>query len=326
MENTRRPRRARINRAMRDLVEENQLSPKDLIAPLFVIEGTDKKETITSMPGKFRLSIDLLLEEVAELKSLGVNCISLFPALDDSLKTKMAEESYNPDGLFQRAIKEVKNKFPETLIMSDVAMDPYSSDGHDGIVNDKTGEILNDETLEILGKMALSQAAAGSDIVGPSDMMDHRVAHLRNTLDGEGFKNVSIMSYTAKYASAFYGPFRDALESAPKWGDKKTYQMNPANWREALLELEQDEIEGADILMVKPGQSYLDIVARMREATTLPIAAYQVSGTYAMVKAAGEKGWIDEESVMMEMLLGFKRAGADMILTYFSKEAAKLMN
>ena len=321
-----RPRRNRYREGVRKLVRENSLSVNDLIAPLFVIDGTNTEIPVASMPGQSRFSIDLLVKEVKELHLLGVPGVSLFPALDDSLKNSTATESYNDDGLFQRAIKEVKNACPDMIVMTDVAMDPYSSDGHDGLVDPKTGEILNDETLDILAKMSISQAKAGSDIIGPSDMMDGRVAYIRDALDDEGFTKTSIMSYTAKYASAFYGPFRDALDSAPKSGDKLTYQMDYANSREAIRETHMDEFEGADILMVKPGLSYLDIIAKMREHTTLPIAAYNVSGEYAMVKAAAEKGWIDGEKIMLEMLMSFKRAGSDMILTYFAKEAAKIIS
>ena len=322
---TYRPRRNRKSEAMRRLVRENILTTNDLIAPLFVIEGENKSIKIDSMPGQARLTIDLLVKEVEELWNLGISCVSLFPALDDSKKDKYATESYNDEGLFQRAIRAVKKACPEVIIMTDVAMDPYSSDGHDGIV-DADGNIINDDTLEILANMAISQARAGSDIIGPSDMMDGRVGFIRDALDDAGFTGTSIMSYTAKYASAFYGPFRDALDSAPKSGDKKTYQMDYSNKREAIRETILDEQEGADILMVKPGLSYLDIINDMRSNTTLPIAAYNVSGEYAMVKAASEKGWIDGEAVMMEMLVSFKRAGSDMILTYFAKEAAKVLN
>lgn len=320
-----RPRRNRVNSSMRALVCENQLTVNDLIAPLFVIDGEKQKIEISSMPGQFRYSLDLLLKEIAELDSLGIKCVSLFPALPDSCKDKYASESKNSNGLFQRTIRAVKESFPHMLVMSDVAMDPYSSDGHDGIVDSETGNILNDETLKILADMAVSQAKAGSDIIGPSDMMDGRVAYIRDALDKEGFSNVAIMSYTAKYASSFYGPFRDALDSAPKSGDKKTYQMDFSNTREALREAELDIKEGADILMVKPGLPYLDVIKSLKDNTHLPIAAYNVSGEYAMIKAADEKGWIDGKSAMMESLISFKRAGADMILTYFAKEAAQLL-
>ena len=251
--------------------------------------------------------------------------MSLFPAIEEKLKNQKASEAYNPDGLYQRAIKEVKNAIPELLVMTDVALDPYSSDSHDGLVDPKTGEILNDATLEVLAKMSLVQAKSGSDILGPSDMMDGRVGFIRDALDEENYTNTAIMSYAAKYASAFYGPFRDALNSAPKKGDKKTYQMDFANVREALREAYLDESEGADVLMVKPGLPYLDVIKTLRENTTLPLAAYNVSGEYAMVKAAHERGFIDGDKVMIEMLWSFKRAGADMILTYFAKEASRLL-
>lgn len=321
-----RSRRNRKSAAIRSLVQQNTITPNDLIAPLFFIEGSGQKVTIESMPGQFRYSVDLLVKEVKQLHNLGIKCVSLFPAVDDSLKTSDARESFNPNGLNQRAISEVKNAVPEMLIMTDIALDPYSSDGHDGIVNKETGEILNDETLEVLVKMALCQANAGSDILGPSDMMDGRVLAIRKALEEEGHKNVNIMSYTAKYASSFYGPFRDALDSAPKSGDKKTYQMDFANSDEAIREAIQDANEGADILMVKPGLSYLDIIYRLKQESLLPIAAYNVSGEYAMVKAAQQNGWLDGEKIMVETLTSFKRAGADIILTYFAKEMAQLLN
>jgi len=326
MLNISRPRRNRRTPAIRNLVRETNLSSHDLIAPLFVIEGQNVFEPIHSMPGISRLSIDLLVKECKELHALGVPCVSLFPAIDNKLKDTRATEAYNPNGLYQRAIKEVKNAIPELLVMTDVALDPYSSDGHDGLVDPKTGEILNDATLEVLAKMSLVQAKSGSDILGPSDMMDGRIGFIRDALDEENLTNTAIMSYAAKYASAFYGPFRDALNSAPKLGDKKTYQMDFANVREALREAYLDESEGADILMVKPGLPYLDVIKTIRDNTTLPMAAYNVSGEYAMVKAAAEKGWIDGEKVMIEMLWAFKRAGSDMILTYFAKEAARVLN
>lgn len=326
MLNLSRPRRNRKSQAIRNLIRETQLTPHDLIAPLFVIDGTNVKDPIHSMPGIHRLSVDLLVKECKELYNLGVPCVSLFPAIDEKLKTPEAKEAYNPGGLYQRAIKEVKNAVPELLVMTDVALDPYSSDGHDGLVDPKTGEIKNDETLEVLARMSLVQAKSGSDILGPSDMMDGRVGYIRDALDEENLTNTAIMSYAAKYASAFYGPFRDALNSAPKKGDKKTYQMDYANVREALREAYLDESEGADILMVKPGLPYLDVIKAIRENTTLPMAAYNVSGEYAMVKAAAERGWVDGEKVMIEMLWAFKRAGSDMILTYFAKEAAACLN
>ena len=326
MLNISRPRRNRKSDAIRRLVRETSLTPHDLIAPLFVKEGQNLREPISSMPGIHRFSIDELVKECRELFALGIPCVSLFPAIEDKLKDTRASEAYNPNGLYQRAIKEVKNAVPDLLVMTDVALDPYSSDGHDGLVDPKTGEILNDQTLEVLAKMSIVQTKSGSDILGPSDMMDGRVGYIRDALDEENLINVAIMSYAAKYASAFYGPFRDALGSAPKKGDKKTYQMDYANVREALREAYLDESEGADILMVKPGLPYLDVIKTLRDNTTLPLAAYNVSGEYAMVKAAGEKGWIDEEKVMIEMLWAFKRAGADMILSYFAKDAARVLN
>ena len=326
MLNISRPRRNRRTPAIRNLVRETNLTSHDLIAPLFVMEGKNISEPIHSMPGISRFSIDLLVQECKELYSLGIPCVSLFPAINDKLKDNKASEAYNPNGIYQQAIKEVKNAIPELLVMTDVALDPYSSDGHDGLVDPKSGEILNDATLEVLARMALVQAKSGSDILGPSDMMDGRIGFIRDALDEENLINTAIMSYAAKYASAFYGPFRDALGSAPKKGDKKTYQMDYANVREALREAYLDESEGADILMVKPGLPYLDVIKTIRDNTTLPMAAYNVSGEYAMVKAASEKGWIDGEKVMIEMLWSFKRAGSDMILTYFAKEAARLLN
>ncbi|MDA9793066.1 porphobilinogen synthase [Bacteriovoracaceae bacterium] len=317
-----RSRRNRKNEGIRSLIRENSVTVNDMIAPLFFIEGKSQKIPIDSMPGQYRYSLDLLVKEVKELEKLGINCISLFPAIDESLKTTCASESFNRDGLNQRAIKEIKNAVPEMLIMTDIALDPYNSDGHDGIVDKKNGEILNDETLEVLMKMALCQAQAGSDILGPSDMMDGRVLAIREALEENNFRNTNIMSYTAKYASAFYGPFRDALDSSPKSGDKKTYQMDFSNSNEAIREAIQDEQEGADILMVKPGLSYLDVIYRLKQKSNLPIAAYNVSGEYAMVKAAAQNGWINGEQIMLETLTAFKRAGADIILTYFAKEMA----
>jgi porphobilinogen synthase len=326
MLNISRPRRNRKTDAIRRLVRESHLSTSDLIAPLFVKEGQSLKEEIKTMPGVYRYSIDELVKECRELHALGVPCVSLFPAIDEKLKDARASEAYNPNGLYQRAVKEVKNAIPDLMVMTDIALDPYSSDGHDGLVDQKTGEILNDQTLEVLAKMALVQAKAGADIVGPSDMMDGRIGYIRDSLDEENFTNVTIMSYAAKYASAYYGPFRDALGSAPKKGDKKTYQMDYANVREALREAYLDESEGADILMVKPGMLYLDVIKTLRDNTTLPIAAYNISGEYAMVKAAASMGMIDYDSAMLEMLWAFKRAGSDMILTYFAKDAARILN
>lgn len=320
-----RPRRNRVNEVIRSLVRETHLGANHLIAPLFVIEGQNKCVPVASMPGQNRLSIDLLIKEARELYDLGIRTVALFPAIDEKLKTPDAREAYNPDGLNARAIRELKNALPEMMIMGDVALDPYSSEGHDGLVNAK-GEILNDESIEILVKQALCEARAGVDIIGPSDMMDGRVAQIREALDEEGFKNTLIMSYSAKYASAYYGPFRDALDSAPKKGDKKTYQMDYANSTEALREAALDEQEGADILMVKPGLPYLDVIYRLKQNFALPIAAYNVSGEYAMVKAAVERGWLDNDKVIIETLTSFRRAGADIILTYFAKEAAQILN
>ena len=316
----RRPRRNRKSQVIRDMVEETQVSKNDLIFPLFLIEGKNKKTEVDSMPGIFRLSPDLILKEIEECMNLGIRAFDIFPAVEDSYKDKTATKSYDPGFFYLKTLREVKKQFPEACIMTDVAMDPYSSDGHDGLV--KEGKILNDETLEILAKMSLAQAETGIDILGPSDMMDGRVGFIRNTLDTNGFKDVSIMSYTAKYASGFYNPFRDALDSAPKFGDKKTYQMNPANRREALIEAGLDADEGADFLMVKPALAYLDIIRLLKDNTSLPVAAYNVSGEYSMIKAASQKGWLDGDRVMRETLLSIKRAGADIILTYFAKEFA----
>ncbi|GGG08779.1 porphobilinogen synthase [Pontibacter amylolyticus] len=318
---TKRPRRNRYNEVIRSMVQETALELNDFIFPLFIIEGQNQKVEVASMPGINRYSVDTLLDEVASCVDLGIKAFAPFPSIPENLKDKYAKESANPEGLFPRAIREIKKNFPDVVLMTDVAMDPYSSDGHDGIVIN--GEIVNDETLEVLGNMALTQAQAGADIVGPSDMMDGRVGHIRRVLDENGFHKVGIMSYTAKYASAFYGPFRDALDSAPKMGDKKTYQMNPANSREALIEAALDTEEGADYLMVKPALAYLDIIKLLRDNSHLPIAAYNVSGEYAMVKAAGLKGWIDGEKAMLESLLSIKRAGADIILSYFAKDFAE---
>lgn len=317
---THRPRRNRKNQAIRNLVQENQVLVSDLIYPVFLNDGKNNKTEIKSMPGIYRFTLDLLLKEIESCLKLGITTFAPFPNIDEKLKNKTASESWNKKGIYLRAIKEIKKQFPEAILMTDVAMDPYSSDGHDGFVKD--GEILNDETLEILARMAVAQAEAGSDMVGPSDMMDGRVGYIREELDEAGFTNTSIMAYTAKYASAFYGPFRDALESAPKFGDKKTYQMNPANSKEALLEAEFDFAEGADFLMVKPALSYLDVIKLLNDNFTLPIAAYNVSGEYAMVKAAAAKGWIDGDKTRDEILLSMKRAGAKVILTYFAKEWA----
>lgn len=319
----RRPRRNRKSESVRQLVQETTLSVSDFIFPMFVMEGTGITSEVKSMPGIYRYSIDTLLEELKEVTDLGIKAIDLFPNYPESRKDKIASESYKEDTFYLKAISAVKEKFPELTIMTDVAMDPYSSDGHDGLV--ENGKIVNDATLHILGKMSLAQARAGADILGPSDMMDGRVGYLRELLDDEDFTDVSIMSYTAKYASAYYGPFRDALDSAPKFGDKKTYQMNPANRREALIEADLDVAEGADFLMVKPAMCYLDIIRLLHDNFDLPIAAYNVSGEYSMVKAASQNGWLDYDRTVLETLMSIKRAGAKVILTYFAKDAARLI-
>ena len=316
-----RPRRNRASAAVRGLVRETHLLPGQLIAPLFVKDGDGTAEPIASMPGVARLSLPDLLREVESSMELGIRSFVLFPAVEEGLKDEVATYGTSTDNFYLRLASEVKARFPEAYLMSDVALDPYSSDGHDGVVRD--GEIVNDETLPILAKMAVVQAQAGFDCIGPSDMMDGRVGVIRDALDAAGHTQTSIMSYTAKYASAFYGPFRDALESAPKHGDKKTYQMDPANRREALREAELDMMEGADIVMVKPALCYLDVIMALKEVSDRPIAAYNVSGEYAMLKAAAEKGWIDYDKAMPEMLLSIHRAGADVILTYFAKEYAQ---
>lgn len=316
----RRPRRNRKNEVIRHLVQETSLSIHDFIYPVFVSSEIKDKQEIVSMPGIYRFSPNTILKEIEECMKLGLKAFAIFPHISESLKDNYASESMNEKGLYLSTIRMIKAHFPECFLITDVAMDPYSSYGHDGVV--ENNEILNDKTLEVLGKMALAQANVGSDMVAPSDMMDGRVAHIRKVLDENGYTNVSILSYTAKYASAFYGPFRDALDSAPKFGDKKTYQMNPANIREALVELELDIHEGADIVMVKPALSYLDIIHLFKQNCHLPIAAYNVSGEYAMVKAAGQKQWIDEKKVRDELLLSIKRSGADIILSYFAKEWA----
>ncbi len=319
-----RPRRNRKSAVIRSMVEETKLSASDFMCPLFLLEGKNKKTEVESMPGIYRYTTDLMLKEIEACMKLGIKSFDIFPVVDEKHKDKEATISYDPDFFYNQTLKTVKEEFPEACIMTDVAMDPYSTDGHDGLV-DENGIILNDETLEILGGMALTQAEMGVDIIGPSDMMDGRVEYIRDLLDESGFEDTSIMSYTAKYASAFYGPFRDALDSAPKSGDKKTYQMNPANQREAIIEADLDEEEGADFLMVKPALAYLDVIKLLKDNYDLPIAAYNVSGEYAMIKAAGQKGWLDSQAAMMESLLSIKRAGASVILTYFAKEAAMVL-
>src|SRR6056297_807797 len=318
-----RGRRLRASNAMRDMVAEHNLKPADFIAPVFVMEGENEKVEIPSMPDYYRYTLDLLMEEIKELKEVGIRSVLVFAKVPDELKDNKGTEALNPDGLMQRAVRAIKEEYPDMLVMTDIAMDPYSSYGHDGIVED--GKILNDESVEVLTKMAVSHAEAGADMVAPSDMMDGRIGSMRRALDEEGFKDTGIMAYSAKYASGYYGPFRDALDSAPGFGDKKTYQMDPSNVTEAVKEAITDEQEGADIIMVKPGIPYLDVVRAVKEVVNLPVSVYNVSGEYAMIKAAAEKGWINEEEAMMEALIGFKRAGADLIATYFAKDAAKLI-
>ena len=319
-----RPRRNRKSESVRNLTQETQITTNDFIFPLFLLEGANDKIEVDSMPGIYRLGLDQMLKEIESCLKMGIHAFDVFPVVPEHYKDKIATKSFDSDFFYQNALKKIKTEFPEATIMTDVALDPYNSDGHDGIVKD--GKILNDETLEVLGKQALSQAECGIDIIGPSDMMDGRVEYIRDVLDAHGFQDVSIMSYTAKYASAFYGPFRDALDSAPKAGDKKTYQMDPANQQEALIEADLDAAEGADFLMVKPALAYLDVINLLKENYSLPIAAYNVSGEYAMLKAAAEKGWLDYDSVMAETLLSIKRAGANIILTYHAKEFAQLGN
>jgi porphobilinogen synthase len=318
----RRPRRNRKNDVIRAQHRETNIHTDHLIYPLFVVDGHQQKSEVSSLPGQYRLPLTDLLKEVEACMELGIRCFDLFPAVDEALKDTAASYSYHEDNFYLHYIRAVKERFPEAVVMTDVAMDPYSSDGHDGVV--ENGKIVNDPTLEVLGKMSVAQAEAGADIIGPSDMMDGRVEHIRMALDDAGYSDVSIMSYTAKYASAYYGPFRDALDSAPKFGDKKTYQMDPANQSEALLEAELDYAEGADYLMVKPALCYLDVIHLLKENFPIPIAAYNVSGEYAMLKAAAANGWIDYDRAMSEMLLSIKRAGADVILTYFAKEFAQM--
>jgi porphobilinogen synthase len=319
-----RPRRLRRTAGLRSMVQETHLTVNDLIYPVFVMEGEEQREEIESMPDCYRYSLDLLLKEVAEVYALGIPAIALFPVIPFELKDATGSESYNPDGLVQRTVKAIKQSVPGLVVITDVALDPFTTHGHDGVI-DEQGRILNDPTVEILVKMSLSQAAAGCDMVAPSDMMDGRVGAIRRALDAAGYIDVGILAYSAKYASAYYGPFRDALGSAPQFGDKKTYQMDSANSTEALKEIVLDIAEGADIVMVKPALAYLDIIWRVREYTNLPVAAYNVSGEYAMIKAASQQGWIDEKKVMLETLTSIKRSGADLILTYFAKEVALLL-
>lgn len=317
-----RPRRNRKHPAIRAMVEETFLRPSNLIYPLFLSNASEEKVAIQSLPDLYRLNLDGIQNEIEQCLELGLKTFVIFPVIPEEFKDKTATYSYAEENFYLNGIRKLKEQFPGIILMSDVALDPYNIDGHDGIV--KNGEILNDETLPVLGKMAVAQAQAGIDIIGPSDMMDGRVGFIREELDNNSFEHVSIMAYTAKYASAFYGPFRDALDSAPKAGDKKTYQMNPANKKEALREAELDESEGADFLMVKPALAYLDVIHVLKENSMLPIAAYNVSGEYAMLKAACANGWLEYEKAMPEMLLSMKRAGADSILTYFAKDFAEL--
>lgn len=319
-----RPRRLRGTATIRRMVRENHLTVDDLIYPMFVMEGESQKIEISSMPGCYRYTLDLLLKEIAEIFALGINAVALFPVILESRKDDLGTESYNPDGLVQRTVRAIKENIPEILVITDIALDPFTTHGHDGII-DEQGVILNDPTVEILVKMAISQAAAGSDMVAPSDMMDGRIGAIRQALDAEGYIDVRILVYSAKYASAYYGPFRDALDSAPKFGDKKTYQMDAANSREAMKEVALDIAEGADIVMVKPALAYLDIIRQVKDYTNLPVAAYNVSGEYAMIKAAAQQGWIDEKKLILETLTSMKRAGADLILTYFAKEVALML-
>ncbi|WP_104735026.1 porphobilinogen synthase [Hanstruepera ponticola] len=325
----RRNRRLRTNEAIRSLVRETIITPNDFLVPLFVVEGKGVKEEIASMPNYFRYSLDLLEKEVHELWKMGLKSVLLFVKVPDNLKDNQGKEALNPNGLMQRAIKTVKNACPDMLVMTDVALDPYSVYGHDGII--ENGMIANDVTVDFLAEMSVSHAQAGANFVAPSDMMDGRILTIREALEDEGFTDTGIMSYSAKYASAFYGPFRDALDSAPVDmvnipKDKKTYQMDPANRFEAIRETEMDIDEGADIVMVKPGLCYLDIVREIKNEVDVPVAVYQVSGEYAMLKAAAEKGWLDHDAVMMEQVTAIKRAGADIIASYFAKDIVKLIS
>ena len=325
----RRNRRLRTNEAIRSLIRETIITPNDFLVPLFVVEGKGIKDEIPSMPNYFRYSLDLLEVEVKELWKLGLKSVLLFVKVPDNLKDNRGAEALNPNGLMQRAIKTVKNVCPDMLVMTDVALDPYSVHGHDGII--ENGQIINDETADVLAEMSISHAQSGADFVAPSDMMDGRILTIREALEDEGFTNTGIMSYSAKYASAFYGPFRDALDSAPVNlvdipKDKKSYQMDYANRFEAIRETEMDIVEGADIVMVKPGLCYLDIVREIKNEVDVPLAVYQVSGEYAMLKAAAEKGWLDHDAVMMEQITAIKRAGADIIASYFAKDVVKLLS
>lgn len=319
-----RNRRLRTSETLRNLIRENTITPNDFLVPLFVIEGKNNKREIQSMPNYFKMSIDLILKEIKLLHSLGLKSVLLFAQVEESLKDNYGTEAINNNGLMQRAIRSIKDKFPDILVMSDVALDPYSSYGHDGVV--ENGLIVNDITNDILAKMSLSHIKAGADFVAPSDMMDGRVKVIRTMLEKEGCHNAGIMSYSAKYASSFYGPFRDALDSKPGFGDKKTYQMDIGNREEAINEVRLDIKEGADIVMVKPGISYLDIIRDIKNNFNIPISAYQVSGEYAMIKAASKNGWIDENQTILETSIAFKRAGASFIASYFAKDVIKLIS
>ncbi len=320
----RRPRILRQSPAIRSMVAETIITPSDFIAPLFIVEGNNIKEEISSMPGYFRYSLDNTVEEVKQLWSLGIKAVLLFIKCEDHLKDNKGTEALNADGLMQRSIKAIKNAVPEICVMTDIALDPFSTFGHDGIV--ENNNIVNDPTVEVLAAMSVSHAAAGADIVAPSDMMDGRIGAIRKALEENNFTNTGILSYSAKYASCFYGPFRDALDSAPGFGDKKTYQMDFANRRESIKETLLDVAEGADIVMVKPALSYLDIIREVKNEVNVPVAAYQVSGEYAMIKAAAEKGWLNEEKAIFETISSIKRAGADLIASYFAKDIIKILN
>jgi len=320
-----RPRRNRKSKTMRALLQENRLHPNHFIAPLFILEGNSQRQAISSMPGVYRFSLDLILHEVEALLKVGVQTVDLFPVIPFEKKNAIGSEALYENNILISAIRLLKKEFPELCVMADIALDPFTDHGHDGLVNEK-GEVVNDATVHILGEMSVLTAQAGVDIVAPSDMMDGRISYIRSSLDKAGFTDVGILAYAAKYASAFYGPFREALDSAPKFGDKKGYQLNPANTREALRECVLDEFEAADMLLIKPALAYLDIIAKVRDLTHLPVGAYHVSGEFAMIKAAAKMGWIDGDRAMEECLISIKRAGADFILTYAAREMAERLN